>query len=635
MNKKYNQGKNQNNPSQNYNNYTQDNLTNQQNYSNQNYENYENQQGLNQQYQNYNKYNEQHNYSDNFENQQYTGQPYQNYNNQQYYNQENQNYANANQQGYNEQFQNYNNPNQQFQNYYNSNEQEFNQQYQNYSDATQQGINPHGQNYGNANQQGFNQPFQNYSNTKQQGFNEHFQNYGNNNQQGFNQQYQNYRDANQQGTNPHIQNYKNTNQQGFNQQYQNYNNINQQGFNQQQPNFNNTNQNPIINANTQDADINNFDPNKKKRSKLIPIISTVLGLVLISGGGLYYYSKSTNKSISSIFSFSKNKSDEEAYAQVLEKYKEAMDKGYSDNDSEVNKYAIKNYNDNGKDKNFLQFNYYDIDGNGTNELFITEENKPNSPVAVYSYDSNNIRVLYQAQSDSDIPRAVFYKNQTIWIHTQEKDTDRYVVYKLNDKKDKYDKIHDVNLSDKEKKDGKFKDTVSNTQYGSKEEFLKNRPQSNEKLEIPRSVRKTVYTYNEVKQENSEDKRDDNNKKPEFTNSQLALIGRAYVNQSTDPKVETLKPDTFFSMQEQNGAYITDFGTLGSSILVRKVDDGIEIKIIDYDKPVGQRDFKLFKKVTYKEIQEKFKKEDMDRINKTIEEYKNTDKYKKGIYKIND
>ena len=600
MNKKYNQGKNQNNPSQNYNNYNQDNLTNQQNY-----ENYESQQGLNQQYQNYNNYNEQQNYSDNFENQQYTGQPYQNYNNQQYYSHENQNYANANQQGYNQQYQNYNHPNQQHQNYENSNQQGLNQQYQNYN---------------NSSEQGFNQQYQNYRDANQQGSNPHVQSYENTNQQGFNQQYQNY---------------NNTNQQGVNQKYQNYNNINQQGFNQQQPNFNNTNQNPNMNTNTQDADINNFDPNKKKRSKLIPIISTVLGLVLISGGSLYYYSNYTNKSIASIFSFSKNKSDEEAYAQVLEKYKEAMDKGYPDNDSEVNKYAIKNYNDNGKDKNFLQFNYYDIDGNGTNELFITEENKPNSPVAVYSYDSNNIRVLYQAQSDSDIPRAVFYKNQTIWIHTQEKDTDRYVVYKLNDKKDKYDKIHDVNLSDKEKKDGKFKDTVSNTQYGSKEEFLKNRPQSNEKLEIPRSVRKTVYTYNEVKQENSEDKKDDNNKKPEFTNSQLALIGRAYVNQSTDPKVETLKPDTFFSMQEQNGAYITDFGTLGSSILVRKVDDGIEIKIIDYDKPVGQRDFKLFKKVTYKEIQEKFKKEDMDRINKTIEEYKNTDKYKKGTYKIND
>lgn len=605
MNKKYNQGKNQNNPSQNYNNYNQDDLTNQQNYSNQNYENYESQQGLNQQYQNYNNYNEQQNYHGNFENQQYTGQPYQNYNNQQYYNQENPNYANANQQRYNQQYQNYNNPNQQYKNYENSNQQGLNQQYQNYN---------------NSSEQGFNQQYQNYRDVNQQGSNPHVQSYENTNQQGVNQQYQNY---------------NNTNQQGFNQQYQNYNNINQQGFNQQQPNFNNTNQNPNMNANTQGAEISNFEPNKKKRSKLVPIISTVLGLVLISGGGLYYYSKSTNKSISSIFSFSKNKSDEEAYAQVLEKYKEAMDKGYSDSDTEVNKYAIKNYNDNGKNKNFLQFNYYDIDGNGTNELFITEENKPNSPVAVYSYDSNNIRVLYQAQSDSDIPRAVFYKNQTIWIHTQEKDTDRYVVYKLNDKKDKYDKIHDVNLSDKEKKDGKFKDTVSNTQYGSKEEFLKNRPQSNERLEIPRSARKTVYTYNEVKQENSEDKKDDNKNKPEFTNSQLALIGRAYVNQSTDPKVETLKPDTFFSMQEQNGAYVTDFGTLGSSILVRRVDDGIEIKIIDYDKPVGQRDFKLFKKVTYKEIQEKFKKEDMDRINKTIEEYKNTDKYKKGTYKIND
>ena len=599
MNKKYNQGKNQNYPNHNYDNYNQDDLNNLQNYNNQNSENYENQQGLNQQYQNYNNYNEQQNYNGNLQNQQYTGQPYQNYNNQQYYNQNNQNYNNTNQQGYNQQYQDYNNPNQQYQSYNNSNQQNLNQQYQNYY---------------NSSEQGFNQLYQNYSDEKQQGTNPQAQNYGN---------------VNQQGANFQAQNYNNINQQGFNQQYQNYDNTNQQSFNQQQQNLYNTQQNPNLNINTQGAEISNFEPNKNKRSKLVPIISTVLGLVLISGGGLYYYSKSTNKSISSIFSFSKKKSDEEAYAPVLEKYKKAMDKGYSDNDSEVNKYAIKNYNDNGKNKDFLQFNYYDIDGNGTNELFITEENKPNSPVAVYSYDSNNIRVLYQAQSDSDIPRTVFYKNQTIWIHTEEKDTDRYVVYKLNDKKDKYDKIHDVNLSDKEKKDGKFKDIVSNNQYGSKEEFLKNRPQSKEKLEIPKSARKTVYTYNEAKQENTEDKKDDTNKKQEFTNSQLALIGRAYVNQSTDPKVETLKPDTFFSMQEQNGAYVTDFGTLGSSILVKRVDDGIEIKIIDYDKPVGQRDFKLFKKVTYKEIQEKFKKEDMDRINKTIEEYKKTKSFKKN------
>ena len=122
---------------------------------------------------------------------------------------------------------------------------------------------------------------------------------------------------------------------------------------------------------------------------------------------------------------------------------------------------------------------------------------------------------------------------------------------------------------------------------------------------------------------------------QFTNSQLSLIGRAYVHNSTDSHVETLKPDTYFTMEEKNGGYLTSFGTLGSNMLVRRIDNGIEIKVIDYDKPVGQRDFKLFKKVTYKEIQETFKKEDMNKINKTIAEYKNTNNYISGKYRIND
>jgi len=89
------------------------------------------------------------------------------------------------------------------------------------------------------------------------------------------------------------------------------------------------------------------------------------------------------------------------------------------------------------------------------------------------------------------------------------------------------------------------------------------------------------------------------------------------------------------MSENNGKLSSSMGTGGSTVQVIKTNDGIEIQTLDYNKPVGQRDFKLVKSVTYKEIQEKFKKEDMDRINKTIEEYKNTDKYKKGTYKIND
>lgn len=50
---------------------------------------------------------------------------------------------------------------------------------------------------------------------------------------------------------------------------------------------------------------------KKKRSKFVPIISGFLGVVLLSGGGLYYYSKTTNQPLSSIFSFGKKEKEKE------------------------------------------------------------------------------------------------------------------------------------------------------------------------------------------------------------------------------------------------------------------------------------------------------------------------------------
>ena len=48
------------------------------------------------------------------------------------------------------------------------------------------------------------------------------------------------------------------------------------------------------------------------------------------------------------------------------------------------------------------------------------------------------------------------------------------------------------------------------------------------------------------------------------------------------------------------------GTGGSTVQVIKTNDGIEIQTLDYNKPVGQRDFKTVKKATYKEIKEKIK-----------------------------
>ena len=497
-----------------------------------------------------------------------------------------------------------------------------NQQKPNHNNVNseQQGYNQHYSNYNN--QQEFNQQYQNYNNN-QQGFNQQYQNY-NNNQQGFNQQYSNYNN-NQQYTN---YNSVNNEQQGYNQQYQNYNN-NHQGFNQQYQNYNGQ-QNPNFMNAPQNLN-NNFNPNHKKRSKFVPIISTILGLVLIGSGGLYYYSKTTNKSISSIFSTSKN--DEEIYAPILEKYKKSMDNNELGENSEVNKFAIKNYDEYGKEKNYITYSYYDVDEDGKNELVIAEKDKPNSPFAVYSYNSNKIIVLYQAESRNDIPRANFYKDRTIWIHTKEINYDRYVVYKLNDKKDKYDKIHDITISEKEKKDGKYLDTISNNQFTSLEDFLKNNKKSNEKLDFSKSNFKAVYTYNENRSNSSEDNKDAS--KVEYTNSQLALIGRALYQNSTDPGTGDLNYESPFTMGQDNTSLMTSFGTGGSIVQVIRTETGIDIKVLDYDKPVQQRDFKLVKSVTYKEIKEKFKKEDMDRINSIIENYKMTRNYKQSNSNIKD
>ncbi len=461
------------------------------------------------------------------------------------------------------------------------------------------------QNYNNYNQNGYNG--QNSYNNQYQNYNE--QGY----QEGYNQQYQNYNKQDyQEGYNQQYQNYNN-HQQEFNQQYQNYNE-------QKHPNFMNSPQN--LN--------NNFNPNKKKRSKFIPIISTILGLILIGSGGLFYYSKTTNKSISSIFSTSKN--DEEIYAPILEKYKKSMDNNELGENSEVNKFAIKSYDEHGKEKNYITYSYYDVDEDGKNELIIAEKDKPNSPFAVYSYNSNKIIVLYQAESRNDIPRATFYKDRTIWIHTKEINYDRYVVYKLNDKKDKYDKIHDITISEKEKKDGKYLDTISNNQFSSLEDFLKNSQQSNDKLDFSKSDYKSVYNYSDYLEDSSKNTND--NFKVEYTNSQLALIGRALYQNSTDPGTGDLNYESPFTMGQDNTALMTSFGTGGSIVQVIRTQTGIDIRVLDYDKPVGQRDFKLVKSVTYKEIQEKFKKEEMDKINSTIEKYKKTKNYERGTH-IND
>ena len=538
----------------------------------------------------------------------------------------NQNYSNYNQNGYNGQ----NSYNNQYQNFNEQGYQEgYNQQYQNYNKQDyQEGYSQQYQNYNNSNQQYQNNQQYDYSNQNYQTNNQY--NYGN--QQNNGQQYQNYPGST---NNQQYQNYNNVNsQKNYNNQYQNYNNPAQ---NQQ----NTQNNGQFYQNNNRPNNPQGFNPNKKKKSKLVPIVSSILGIVLLSGGGLYYYSKSTNKPISSIFSFGK-KSDEELYTPILEKYKKAMDSGEIKSDSEVNNFAIENYNSKGKNKDYIKYVYYDIDGNGRNELLICDKDNLNSPFAIYSYDnSNKVNLIYQVESGNDISKSVFYNDKSIWIHDTTNNNDTYIVYKLKDDGSKFEKVHDINLAEYKKINKKFKDSISSEEFESKDEFFKKYAMPTDKIDFSKLGYKALYYYNDPNAQ--EEKQSDNNnnnkkkdeKKAEFTNSQLALIGRALLRDSTSPENILTHYETGFVMEEQQGFLITDLGTQSSKVIVKKVDNGIEILAADADAPATRRNYVVKKKATFQEIKDKFKKEDIDKINKIIEEYKKTRNYEKGQFNIKD
>ena len=486
----------------------------------------------------------------------------------------NQNYNNYNQNGYNGQ-NSYNNQ------YQNSNKQGYqegyNQQYQNYNEqGYQEGYNQQYQNYNNSNKQYQNNQQYDYSNQNYQTNNQY--NYGN--QQNNGQQYQNYPGST---NNQQYQNYNNVNsQQNYSNQYQNYNNPAQ---NQQ----NTQNNGQFYQNNNRPNNPQGFNPNKKKKSKLVPIVSSILGVVLLSGGGLYYYSKSTNKPISSIFSFGK-KSDEELYSPVLEKYKKAMDSGEIKSDSDVNNFAIENYNSKGKNKNYIKYVYYDIDGNGRNELLICDKDNLNSPFAIYSYDnSNKVNLIYQVESGNDISKSIFYNDKSIWIHDTTNNNDTYIVYKLKDDGSKFERVHDINFAEYKKINKKFKDSISSEEFESKDEFFKKYAIPTDKIDFSKLGYKSLYYYNDpnAQEEKQSDNNNNNNEKKdenkaEFNNYQLAVIGRVLFYDSMDV-INSLRLDhnTGFSIAGKNGTYGTSLGNVGSVLRVTKKSYGIDIKIIDY------------------------------------------------------
>lgn len=381
---------------------------------------------------------------------------------------------------------------------------------------------------------------------------------------------------------------------------------------------NNNNQNNI-----QGYNINNIPP-KKKRSKLIPIIASILGIVLL-GGGFYFYNF-----------YSKISKDDELYSPIIKKYKEAMDTGETKFDYELNNYAIERYNSSGKNKDYLKFTYFDMDKDGQDEMLIFEISNLASPIAVYNIDKQNkLNVLYKSNTRSSQPVATFYKDKTMVVNENENFTDRITTYKIKDNGIRYEITHDIDFGKYQDLKGKYKDIVTKEDFTSKEEFFNKYPLSNDKIDLSKIELKSLYNYKSKKNTQGEEKKDSEKftKTPEYNNLQLALIGRAVIAGGTDPQVGTLKYDTTFSIRGDDNTITSDFGSKATVVIVDKKSDGIEIKIPDYSST--NHKLKVIKTLTYKEIQETFKKEDMDRINKTIEEYKNTDKYKKGTYKIND
>lgn len=470
--------------------------------------------------------------------------------------------------------------------------------------------------------------------------NSHSNNNNINNNENSGQQYQNNNQQNSNVNNLKYQNYNGTpnNQQGYNNQYQGVNN------NRPQYTYNNQNQNSYNNfGNRQNTNYNNqgyyqntngqnypqsFNQEKKKRSKFVPIISTFLGVILLSGGSLYYYSKTTNQSLSSIFSFGKKEKEKEIYSPILKKYKEAMDSGEQQFDYEVNNRVIERYNSSSKDKDYLEYSYDDIDNDGKDELLVFEKDNYASPAAVYSYDEQSkINVIYKAETKSIQP-TTFYKNKLIVVQDNEGSNDRYTIYQFKDNGIRYEMVHDIDFGIPKDLSGKYKDIITKEEFDSKDEFFKKYPLSGEKIEFSKLDYQSVYnSITESSSSNNNEKKHERKveEKPKYTKMQLALIARAIMAGSTDPLVLPLNYDSYFSIRASKNGVVSDFGTRASVVSVNIRENDIEIIVVDYSSP--NRMYDVAKTVTYKEIQETFKKEDMDRINKTIEEYKKTKSYK--------
>ena len=526
-NQNYNYGNNNPNSEQNYNEYYQNNNqyynqnqyfeqdTNLGNY-NQQYNNYDQEyNNYNQNYynqyneQNYNNYNQnfnQDNTKDNLEQNQYSN-DYNSQNNNQYYN------------GYQQNNQNYKYSEQDYNNYQNNYNQNYQQDYpQNYGYTNHDYIhaqNNYNQNYqqSNLNHVGSNYYQESTQNTTtgQKTIGTYNVNQTNSNTNGVEENKQTYASAQKNNFNNFQQN-QNT--------YQNNNNQNRESI-------------PPIPPVMNPKSLKNspYNPKKKSKGKLVAIVSTLLGIVLLTGGGYYYYSKKAK---------TKNVNENEVYSSIIQKYKAAINN--PDNaDKSINIEALKAALKEKKNDDYIRYLFYDIDGNGRKELLISRNDKPNNPIDMYTFDKNNkvIRLFNSETIDSTILNklgvdgsnnnsgSAVFKDKTIRIRKFDKDTGEYNFLRFSKDGDKLEKTNVITFTGLDVDNSKYKDITTGKEYDSKNSFNSTYPLP-ELLKFDNENWKSVKNFGEITNNNKNNNNDNSqNKKPDNYEKAYASVLKNY------------------------------------------------------------------------------------------------------------
>ena len=497
-------------------------------------------------------------------------------NNNQYYNQnqyfeQDTNLGNYNQQSnnYDQEYNNYN------QNYYNQyNEQNYNNYNQNFNqDNTKDNLeqNQYSNDYNSQNNNqyynGYQQNNQNYKyseqdyNNYQNNYNQNYQqdypqNYGYTNhdyihaQNNYNQNYQqsnlnhvgsNYYQESTQNTTTgqktigtYNVNQTNSNTNGVEENKQTYTSAQKNNFQQNQNTYqNNNNQNredippvpPIMNP--KNLKNSPYNPKKKSKGKLVAIVSTLLGIVLLTGGGYYYYSKKAK---------TKNINENEVYSSIIQKYKAAINN--PDNaDKSINVEALKAALKEKKNNDYIRYLFYDIDGNGRKELLISRNDKPNNPIDMYTFDKNNkvIRLFNSETIDSTILNklgvdgsnnnsgSAVFKDKTIRVRKFDKDTGEYNFLRFSKDGDKLEKTNVITFTGLDVDNSKYKDITTGKEYDSKNSFNSTYPLP-ELLKLDNENWKSVKNFGE-KNDTTTDKNQNN--KPENYEKAYASVLKNY------------------------------------------------------------------------------------------------------------